>query len=209
MNLQSALDSKRDTWLAQVGPDVAKLFADGTRALESLADSALKTGAMFPSMSLPNHTGGITDLGALMAVRPLVVTFYRGGWCPFCSLELRAYQSILPQIEAAGARLVAISPESPDDALSTSEKFALTFDVLTDSSSRLAKALGIHYQLSPPLQALYEKFGVNLPVRNGDGAWSLPLPATYVVDKGGQISLAHVEPDFFRRLDPARVLDWI
>lgn len=207
MTLQTELDTFKASWLERVGPDIARLVDDDNAALRSLADKALKAGARFPAAVLPNQNGGTTDLGALLAAGPLVITFYRGGWCPYCNLELRAYQKLLPEFSALGARLVAVSPETPDNTLTTAEKNALAFDVLSDTSGRLADALGIRFKLSPAIKALYQKFGHDLPTRNGDGEWSLPMPAAYVVARGGVIALADVDPDYRRRLDPAKALE--
>lgn len=207
MTLQTELDRFKASWLDRVGPDTAKLVDDDNAMLRILADGARKAGDVFPAVALTNQTGGTTDLAQLLANGPLVVTFYRGGWCPYCNLELRAYQNALPEITALGARLVAISPETPDNTLSTADKNALAFDVLSDTQGRLADALGIRFELSPAIKALYQKFGHDLPARNGDDKWSLPMPATYVVAKGGRIALAHVEPDYRKRMEPSRALD--
>lgn len=206
MALHNDLDAFKTAWLERVGPETARLVDDDNAALQSLADGARKAGALFPAATLVNQTGGLTDLGALMAQGPLVVTFYRGGWCPYCNLELRAYQSLLPDFAALGARLVAISPETPDNTLSTAEKNALAFDLLSDAKGQLADALGIRFELSDAVRALYQKFGHDLPARNGDDNWSLPMPATYVVARGGHIALANVDPDYRTRLDPALTL---
>lgn len=206
MTLQSDLDTFKATWLERVGAETAKLVDDDNDTLQGLAARALKAGASFPALTLQDQNGRPADLGALLAEGPLVVTFYRGGWCPYCSLELRAYQKLLPEIDALGARLVAISPETPDNALSTAEKNALAFAVLSDDHGRLADALGIRFQLSPAIKALYQKLGHDLAARNADDTWSLPIPASYVVAKGGRIVLADVDPDYRKRLDPARAL---
>ena len=147
--------------------------------------------------------GRAIDLGHLASQQPLIVTFYRGGWCPYCNLELRAYQKHLPEIEALGAKLVAVSPETPDNTLSTSEKNDLSFPVLCDSNGRLSDALGIRFELSPAIRALYQKFGHDLAERNDDDKWALPMPATFVVAKGGVIAHASVDPDYRTRPDPA------
>lgn len=206
MTLQSQLDAFKVSWLERVGAETATMVESDNAALKTLADRALKTGAMFPAATLANQKGGLTDLAALVAEGPVVVTFYRGGWCPYCNLELRAFQQSLPQIEGMGARLVAISPETPDNSLSTAEKNALAFDVLSDSEGLLADALGIRFELSDAMKAYFVKVGHDLPARNGDDKWSLPMPATYVIAKGGQIMLAHVDPDYRARLDPGMAL---
>ena len=207
MSMQSELDAFKSAWRERVGPAIAQLVEDDNAALRSLAAKAARAGDRFPALVLANQHGRRTDLGALMRSGPVVVTFYRGGWCPYCSLELRAYQRVLPEITARGARLVAISPETQDNALSTAEKNALGFDVLSDTNGALADALGIRFQLSPAIKALYHKFGHDLPTHNGDGQWSLPMPASYVVTRGGRIALAHVDPDYRRRLDPAIAIE--
>lgn len=207
MSLQTELDTFKASWTDRVGPDIANVVRDDNAMLQSLADRALKAGARFPHVVLPNQNGGRTDIGALTSSGPLVVTFYRGGWCPYCNLELRAYQKALPEITALGARLIAVSPETPDNTLSTAEKNALGFDVLSDAASQLADALGIRFELSPAIKALYQKFGHDLPSHNGDGQWSLPMPASYVVAKGGRIVLANVDADYRKRLDPAVAIE--
>ncbi len=206
MPLQSELDTFHAAWLQRVGSDVAGLVDDDILALRSLAARALKAGDRFPAMALNDQLGREIDLGVLASQQPLVVTFYRGGWCPYCNLELRAYQKALPEIEALGAKLVAVSPEAPDSTLSTAEKNDLSFPVLSDAKGRLADALGIRFELSPAITALYRKFGHDLATRNGDDRWALPMPATYVVAQGGSIAHAFVDPDYRKRLEPSQAI---
>ena len=207
MSLQSELDTFKNAWLERVGPDTAKLVDQDNLALQALAGNALRAGDRFPAIVLKNQMGEDLDLGELANIQPLVVTFYRGGWCPYCNLELRAYQKALPGIEALGARLVAITPETPDNSLSTAEKNDLSFSVLSDANGLLSEALGIRFELSPAIRALYQKFGHDLPARNCDDRWSLPMPATFVVEKGGVIAFAFVDPDYRRRLEPDAAIE--
>ena len=155
---------------------------------------------------LTNPSGAEVRIRDLLAKGPLIVTFYRGSWCPYCNLELRAYQDILSEIETAGAQLVAVTPQKPDESLSTIEKNELKFAVLTDNGNALARALGITFELSGDLRALYERFGLDLPAQSPGAGWSLPIPATYVADRDGKIVLAHVERDYTTRLEPAVAL---
>ena len=124
-------------------------FANG------LAKTALKVGDRAPSIVLGNAKGETVDVGALLKKGPVIVAFYRGGWCPFCNLELRAFQRLLPDIEAAGASLVAISPEKPDNSLSTAEKNALTFEVLSDVGQKVGRAFRLVYDFSDELKSAY------------------------------------------------------
>jgi peroxiredoxin len=136
----------------------------------------------------------------------VILTFYRGGWCPYCNLELRAYQALLAEIHAAGAELVAVSPELPDHSLTTAQKNDLTFTVVSDVGGVLAEALGIRFIISEAVRPFYEKAGHALPTRNGDGVWSVPMPATFVIERGGRIRSAFIEPDYRKRLDPREAL---
>lgn len=206
MNLQTELDAFKATWTKRVGPAVAQMMMDDNAALVPLAAKALKAGDRFPLVTLADQLGRQVDLASLVADGPLVVTFYRGGWCPYCNLELRAYQKLLPEIERLGGRLVAITPETPDNTLSTAEKNELAFTVLSDDQGRLADALGIRFELSDAVTTYFVKAGHDLPARNGDDRWSLPMPATYVVEKGGRIALAFVDPDYRKRLEPSEAV---
>ena len=172
-----------------------------------IARTMIKVGNRAPAFALPDATGGVVDLGALLKKGPVIVTFYRGGWCPYCNLELKAFQDILPEIKAEGASLVAISPEKPDDTLSTAEKSALAFLVLSDVGQKVGRAFGIVYDFTDELRGAYQGLGRDIPALNGTpGEWALPVPATYVVDRDGTIIYAYANVDYRDRGDPRDVL---
>jgi peroxiredoxin len=171
-----------------------------------IARRAAGEGDMAPDFALPNALGKRVELSALLAAGPVVLTFYRGGWCPYCNLQLRAYQRVLPELRALGATLVAISPEPSDASLSTREKNALEFEVLSDIEAKAAKAYGVLFDLSDALREAYIGMGKDLSQINADGAWHLPIPATYVIAPNGRIALAYVDPEYRNRLEPADVL---
>jgi peroxiredoxin len=209
MTMQSELDAFRSAWEARVGQNIARLIGGDIEDLRAsgILERAARAGDGFPSGTrLLDQHGKPFDLGALIAQQPVIVTFYRGGWCPYCNLELRTYQAALPAIRAAGAALVAITFELPDHSLSTAQKNDLDFTVLTDVQGALASALGIRFTLSDAVRPFYEKAGHALPERNGDGRWALPMPATFVVERGGLIRAAFIEPDYRRRTDPRDAL---
>jgi peroxiredoxin len=136
------------------------------------------------------------------------VTFYRGGWCPFCNLELKAYQEVLPDVAAAGASLVAISPEKPDETISTAEKNALKFPVLSDVGQKVGRAFGLVYDFSDDLRIAYNGFGLDIPAKNGAvDEWALPVSATYVIGRDGTIIFANTDVDYRDRADPLDVLE--
>ncbi len=167
---------------------------------------ALQVGAQAPDLMLPDALNQPVDLSTLWQQGPLVLVFYRGGWCPYCNLELRAWQQQLSALKRLGAQLVAVSPQTPDNSLSTAEKNELAFPVLSDSALQAATAFGVAFEMPSELIELYSKVGNDLPVLNGNGRWVLPVPATYVIDRKGRIAFAHVEADYRERAEPGDVL---
>jgi peroxiredoxin len=172
-----------------------------------LARNAKQIGDQAPDIVLPDPRGKPFEVAKLLAKGPVIVTFYRGGWCPYCNLELKAYQDVLPRIAAAGASLVAISPEKPDDSFSTTEKNALTFPVLSDVGQKIGKAFGLVYSFTDELRTVYDGFKLDIPAKNGTpDDWALPLSATYVIGKDRRILFADTSVDYRRRTDPLDVL---
>lgn len=180
--------------------------ADDALLASGIVERARKACDAAPDFSLPGVDGTQVALADLLAAGPVVLSFYRGGWCPYCNLELRALQAAFPAIEAYGASLVAVSPQSPDQSLSTAEKNALAFPVLSDQGNRVARRFGIAFDLAEELRPVYAQFGHGLPDVNGADEWTLPMPATYVVDQAGTIRFAFVDPDYRNRLEPADVI---
>jgi peroxiredoxin len=170
---------------------------------------ALKLGAKAPGLTMRDALGKPVNLADLWRQGPVVVAFYRGGWCPYCNLELKAWQQQLPALQAMGAQLVALSPQSPDNSLSTAEKNALQFTVLSDSNLAATEAFGIAFELPPELVELYSRVGNDLPTINGNGKWVLPIPATFVIGRDGRIAYAHVEADYRERAEPAQIVEMI
>ncbi len=208
MSLTLELASLRAEFMGAAPPDIrdAMARADLELAASGIAERALKAGDIAPEFELPGADGHITKLSALLRDGPVVVSFYRGGWCPYCNLELRALQSVLPDLRTLGAQLVAISPQTPDESLSTAEKNALTFHVLSDAGSRVAGRFAIAFDLGEELRPIYARFGHALPDRNGGDSWVLPIPATYVIAQDGRVALAYVDVDYRTRLDPADIV---
>jgi len=208
MGMKQELDAFKAQF-AQSAP--AGRFALYTAKIEELRqsfarDNAITEGDIAPDFSLPDAKGGSVTLSALLPQGPTVITFYRGGWCPYCNIQLRAYQAILPEIAAAGASLVAISPQAPDGTLSTAETNALTFHVLSDVGNRVARSFGLVYSLPEELRVALRSVNKALPDINGDDSWELPVPSTYVVTDDGRVTLAHIDVDYTQRLEPEEIL---
>jgi len=208
-SLSEQLEAYRAGWRARVPADrqavmdahVAHLAASG------IARTAKQVGDRAPAIRLRDQHGAEFDVASLLAKGPVVVTFYRGGWCPFCNMELKAYQAVLPRLAVAGASLVAISPEKPDDVSGTAAKNELSFPVLSDIGHTVAKAFGVHYAFTAEVRTVYDGFKLDIPGKNGSqDDWSLPLSATYVIGKDGTILFADTRTDYRERTDPQEVL---
>ena len=159
--------------------------------------------AGIPDFSLPDATGQMVELAARLEQGPVVLSFYRGEWCPFCNLELRALQAALPRLRARGASLIAISPQSPDHSLSITEKAGLTFDVLSDARQQVIRAYRLQFTVPADLKDLHlNVFGNDLSAHTADGSWDLPIPATFVIDRSGIVRARHVSADYTTRMDP-------
>ena len=172
----------------------------------TVAADAKTSGDEAPDFELPNVRGGTLSLRDALAEGPVVLSFYRGSWCPFCNLELNALQQQLPVIRECGARLIAVSPEKPDASLSHAEKLKLEFDVLSDPGNRVADTYGLIMTVYESLRPLYLQWGIDLPAANGDDSHQLPVPATYVIDRYGTIQATHVDKDYTKRMEPEAII---
>jgi peroxiredoxin len=170
-------------------------------------NKALRAGDRFPAFQLPGATGQMVRSQELLQKGPLVISFYRGTWCPYCNLELAALQAQLADIHAAGAQLVAISPQTPDHSLTMAEKNQLQYPVLSDAGNDLARAADIVFTLPENLRPIYQAFGIDLQAHNGDASFELPVPATYVVGADGIITHAWIAADYRERVEPSDVLN--
>jgi len=203
--LAEQLRAKSAQFEQSAPPEMIKTFTEAIQRLEAsgILENVKDTGDAAPAFELADAKGSPVSLAALLAEGPVVLTFYRGGWCPYCNIQLRAYQENLEAIQALGANLVAISPELPDNTLTTAEKNELAFAVLSDPGNEVADAFGLRYEIDP---VLAERFAPMLESTNGDASHTLPLTATYVIDQEGVIRYASVTADYKERAEPAEVL---
>lgn len=208
MNLTQELNAFKTKFQSSQPAEIKSVMENTTTDLinSKIAENSLKQGDKMPSFALPNAVGEEVTLASLLAKGTVVISFYRGGWCPYCNMELRALQQALSEIEAKGATLVAISPETPDSSLSTKEKNELSFEVLSDRNNTFAKQLGLVFTLPEVLRPIYHNFGIDIPTYNGDSTFELPLPATYVVDADGSVIYSFASADYTKRLDPTEII---
>ncbi|MEO0340445.1 MAG: peroxiredoxin-like family protein, partial [Bacteroidota bacterium] len=155
----------------------------------------------------PNATGQLVDLANLIENGPVVLTFYRGSWCPYCNLMLNQYQQILPEIKALGAQLVAISAQHPDESLNITEKNNLQFEVLSDAANQVAKQYTTVFQYGETPLATMKELGYDFDSFYGDNSRSLPVPATFIIDRSGKITFAKsMGGDYRNRVEPNDIL---
>ncbi|MFK8302475.1 peroxiredoxin-like family protein [Capnocytophaga stomatis] len=159
---------------------------------------ALKVGDKAINFTLKNAKGEDVTLYSLLEKGNVIITWYRGGWCPYCNVALNQLQEKLPEFKSLNASLVALTPELPDHSLSTQEKNKLEFEVLTDLNNEVARLYGVVFKLDDKTANRYEQ-ALHLSVRNGTDSSELPVPATYVIDKKGNIRYAYVNPDYKER----------
>jgi peroxiredoxin len=182
------------------------------RAIEELrrsgiAERALLGGAQAPEFELADGDGKVFRSAAALARGRLVISFYRGRWCPYCVAELESLRDVLPEIEAAGASLVAISPQTQKQTYFTADQHELHFTVLSDPGNAVARQFGLVYRLPQELERLYRTIFINLPLANGDQSWELPLPASYILDRDGTVLYAFADADHMRRAEPAELVE--
>jgi peroxiredoxin len=208
MSMEDELEGQRQRAYAQRSPQERKVRADAVIEVADakIAERAVSVGEPVPEFHLPSITGTVVDSSELLGRGPLVISFYRGGWCPYSNIELRALQGKLPEIEALGASLVAISPELPDRAAMTADSNALTFPVLYDQGNEVARRFRLTHQIAPEVVRYQLGNGNDVAAYNGVDTAEVPLPATYVVDTGGIIQYVFVVADYTRRADPDTVI---
>lgn len=209
MSLFEQIQELQREFMKQVPEEVAKVMQGATEKLvqSGIEQRCLKVGEKISPFTLPNATGEMISSETLLAHGPLVIDFYRGGWCPYCNLELKALQDALADIEEQGAQLVAISPNIPDESLNSIEKHALAYEVLSDIKNNVARQFGLVYVLDERLQGIYKEFGIDIPAMNNDESYEIPIPATYVIDKEGIVVSAFAEADYTKREEPSKVIE--
>lgn len=207
--LQQELNTFMDGVRGQVPAEVLSIVEQAYSQLSTsnLFAHALKEGDTAPDFVLSNTHGKPVSLAALLQKGSVVLSFYRGAWCPFCNIELRALQKALPALRKLGANVVAVSPEKPDFSMPLVERESIEFEVLSDLGNSVARKFGITFPLEGELKRISaDVFGVDLPKFNGDSSWEIPIPATYLIDPSGVIRLAFVDPEFRNRLEPDEIL---
>ncbi|WP_109301133.1 peroxiredoxin-like family protein [Aquimarina sp. AU474] len=208
MSLTQDLKTRADQSAQKYPENIHNIMNNGIQSLRDskLVSKALKKGDKIPEIKLPNAANRAISVQELLLEKKVVLSFYRGGWCPYCNLELKALQQALPDFEKHNATLVAISPETPDNSLSTSEKNNLSFEVLSDIDNKTAKDFNLAFTLPEDLIQVYNGFGIDLEKSNGNSNQQLPISATYIIDQDGTIIYDFISEDYKERADPEKII---
>lgn len=207
MSLQTELDAQRADFNEKAPQATQDAYQRGIESIinSNVVQQAKQEGDTAIDFALPNAGGQQISLKDYLQEGPVVLTWYRGGWCPYCNITLRALQQSLPKFKVEGAHLLALTPELPDKSLSTLEKNELSFEVLTDQDNKVARKYGLLFRLTPEVSELY-KNNFNLEEYNGNDSDELPLAATYVIDQQGVIRYAFLDADYQHRAEPEHII---
>ncbi|RAR46798.1 peroxiredoxin-like family protein [Flavobacterium lacus] len=204
--LKSKLEEKKRNFSLKADDAKKKAYEEGiTFVKESgILENAKQNGDVAPDFTLNNALGEPVQLSEYLKKGKVVLTWYRGGWCPYCNLTLNALQEELANFKKQGANLIALTPELPDESISTSEKNNLQFEVLSDLGNKVANQYGIVFQLTDVVAEMYnDSFALNK--HNGDASNQLPLAATYIIDENGKIIYSFLDADYRNRAEPSEL----
>lgn len=210
--LLDEIKNYKEGFIKKVPIGIQDIMLNATKVLENqkLNKNALKENSIAKDFILPNATNVNISLDEVLKENDFaVINFYRGLWCPYCNLELKALQSINNELKELNTKLIAISPQTPDASLSTQEKNELKFEVLSDSQNKVAKEYGLVFSLAQELRPIYESFGIDIKGLNQEDSYELPMPATYVINKNKEIIYSFVDEDYTKRCEPQTILDII
>lgn len=210
MTLRQQLQEKAAESKKSLPPEMQQRFEQGIKDVRKtgIEDSAKNVGDKAVDAALMSWSGEQVKLSDMWADGPVVLTWYRGGWCPYCNLSLQALEKSLNKIQGEGAKLVALTPELPENARDTAEENNLSFLVLHDKENRVAHEYGILFTLPEAIAPIYRD-RLALPQVNGYDTLELPLAATYVIDQQGVIRWAFLDADYKNRAEPADVVEAI
>ena len=208
ISLKSKLEEKKASFAAKASDDKKRAYAEGIESVvnSGITSSAMQVGDKAPDFTLTNALGDPVELSDYLKKGKVVLTWYRGGWCPYCNMTLHQLQEELPNFKANGASLIALTPELPDKSITTAEKNELEFEVLSDIGNKVAKEYGIVFKLTDEVAGMYNA-GFDMNGYNGDESNELPLAATYIINENGDIIYAFLDADYRNRAEPSELTE--
>lgn len=209
-SLKSKLDERKTDFELKADETKKRAYKVGIEAVENsrIVSTAKQVGDIAPGFTLNNALGEPVTLAEYLGKGKVVLTWYRGNWCPYCNLTLHELQEELSNFKAQGANLIALTPELPDESISTSEKHKLEFEVLSDVGNKVAKEYGIVFQLTDEVAGMYNQ-SFELNAHNGDESNELPLAATYIINEKGEIVYAFLDADYRNRAEPSELTEFL
>jgi peroxiredoxin len=208
---QQSLEKQQAEKAKQPSPfseeDLAIMKRTGEALASRLPDPGIKVGERAPDFTLLNAYGNKVSLSDNLKEGPVVLVFYRGAWCPFCNMHLHILQQSVPLFEKYGARLITITPQTPDKSVEQIEKNALPFEVLSDLDSSVMKAYHLYFELDDELVKVYRKHGLDIEAFNGAGRNVLPVPGTFVIGSDGVVTAMHADLDYTQRMEPQAIIE--
>src|SRR5215475_3594467 len=171
-----------------------------------LAEKALGVRGKAPEFTLPDHDGLPVSSTELLGAGRLVICFFRGRWDSFCCGQLEAINRVLPEIEQAGASLVAISPQTVKQSFFMADQHRLRFRLLSDAGNQVGRHFGLVYRVPSEQEAIYRRSFINLPFINGDESWELPIPAAYILGRDSTVLYASANEDYSKRPEPSEIV---
>ena len=207
MTLKQNIDEMQKKNFKGMSEEIMRIFQEATEKLiaSGLAKKSLKKGDRIPEFTLPTIHGKVVSSKILLKKGPLVISFTRGSWCSYCNLEVAALQKVYSEIKNLGAELISISPSRVEKYSEMETKHFLTFNLLSDKKNKVAKKFGLVFELDEKLRPLYKQMGIDIPEHNGDNSFELPIPATYIVNREGEIIYSYVNPDYTKRAEPSEI----
>jgi peroxiredoxin len=207
MRLQDELDALRDECYENTPAHIRRVRQEAIDDLiaSGIAERAVHAGALAPEFRLRDADGKAISSCDLLNSGPVLIVFYRGGWCPYCNLDLRAIQAVARELRSSGVSIVAVSQQSAHESRATERRMDLSFPSLVDHGGKLARAFGLRWKLSRDLRAAEMESGLDLAVVNGESSWTLPMPARYLISPEGIVEYADISADYSRRGDPSEL----
>lgn len=206
--LRGIFAERKELIAKYVPPETQAIHAQAVAELKGrhLAANILPVGAKAPAFELPDHDGKMVSSSDLLSKGRLVLCFIRGRWCPFCVGQMEAMSLVLPQIERAGAKLVAVSPQTVKQSFFMHDQHKMRFPLLSDAGNKVSRQFGLTYRVPALQESVYRRAFVNLPFTNGDESWELPIPATYIVNRDGTVLYATANEDYTERPEPSEIV---
>lgn len=211
-DLNKKIDEYKNSFATKVPEDIREIMINETKKLKisQISKQAIRRGDQAINFILPDINNEIVELKEVIKNKNyIILNFYRGNWCPYCSLELRAYESLKDNFEDNGIEILSISPQTIEQSTLTKQSLHLRYKILSDRDNIVSKKYGLVFQISKKLRKIYNDFNIDIKYANNSDSYEIPMPATYIIDKNMNIIYDFIDEDYTKRVDPAALLKYI